>query len=62
MSFIKKKFICKRKSGTATKGQLVTKIKKHNQFYFGTLVFYQDFFQNTGFKESNNMSVKKISE
>ena len=38
MSFIKKNFICKEKSGTVTKVKLVTKIKKHNQLYFGTLV------------------------
>ena len=38
MSFIKKNFICKEKSRTATKVKLVTKIKKHNQLYFGTLV------------------------
>ena len=37
MSFIKKSFICKEKAGTVTKVNLVTKIKKHNQFYFGTL-------------------------
>ena len=36
--FIKKNFICKEKSGTLTKVKLVTKIKKHNQLYFGTLV------------------------
>ena len=38
MLFIKKNFICKEKSRTATKVKLVTKIKKHNQLYFGTLV------------------------
>ena len=38
MSFIKKSFICKEKAGTVTKVKLVTKIKKHNQLYFGTLV------------------------
>ena len=38
MSFIKKNFICKEKSGTVTKVRLVLKIKKDNQFYFGTLV------------------------
>ena len=38
MSFIKKNFICKEKSGTVTKVRLVSKIKKDNQFYFGTLV------------------------
>ena len=27
-----------KKSGTVTKGKLVTKIKKRNQLYFGTLV------------------------
>ena len=30
--------ICKEKAGTVTKVKLVTKIKKHNQLYFGTLV------------------------
>ena len=30
--------ICKVKAGTVTKVKLVTKIKKHNQLYFGTLV------------------------
>ena len=38
MSFIKKNFICKEKSGTVTKVKLVPKVKKDNQFYFGTLV------------------------
>ena len=38
MSFIKKCFICKEKSGTVTKVKLVTKIKWHNHHYFGTLV------------------------
>ena len=38
MSFIKKNFIWKEKSGTVTKVKLVMKIKKDNQFYFGTLV------------------------
>ena len=37
MSFIKKNFICKEKYGADTKVKLVTKIKKHNQLYFGTL-------------------------
>ena len=39
MSFIKKNFVCKEKFGTVAKvkGKLVTKIKKHNQLYFGTL-------------------------
>ena len=36
--FIKKNFICKENSGTVTKVKLVTKIKKLNQLYFGTLV------------------------
>ena len=35
---IKKNFICKEKSGTVTKVKVVTKIKKLNQLYFGTLV------------------------
>ena len=30
--------ICKEKPGTVNKIKLVTKIKKHNQLYFGTLV------------------------
>ena len=34
----KEKFHLQRKSGTVTKVKLVTKIKKHNQLYFGTLV------------------------
>ena len=38
MSFIKKNLIWKKKCGTVTKVRLVTKIKKHNQLYFGTLV------------------------
>ena len=38
MSFIKKNFIGKEKAGTVTKVKLVTKIKEHNQLYFGTLV------------------------
>ena len=38
MSFIKNNFIWKEKSGTVTKVKLVMKIKKDNQFYFGTLV------------------------
>ena len=38
ISFIKKNFICKEKSETVIKVKLVTKIKKHNQLYFGTLV------------------------
>ena len=37
-SFIKKNFICKEKSGTATKIKVVTKIIKHNQPHIGTLV------------------------
>ena len=38
MSFIKKNFIWEETSGTVTKVKLVMKIKKDNQFYFGTLV------------------------
>ena len=34
----KKNLRCNEKSGTVTKVILVTKIKKHNQLYFGTLV------------------------
>ena len=47
MSLIKNNFIWKEKSGTVTKVKLVMKIKKDNQFYFGTLVlasycYYRD--------------------
>ena len=70
MLFIKKNFICKEKSRTVTKVKLVMKIKKHNQLYFGTLVIASycycgdkvqntDFFQDTGFKESSNMTLKR---
>ena len=38
MLFIKKNFISKEKSGTVAKVKLVTKIKKHNQLYFRTLL------------------------
>ena len=38
MSFIKRNFICKEKSGAVKKAKLATKIKKHNQLYFGTVV------------------------
>ena len=38
MSFKKKSFIRKEKSTTVAKVKLVTKIKKDNQLYFGTLV------------------------
>ena len=38
MSFIKESFICKEKAVAVTKVKLVTKVKKHNQLYFGTLV------------------------
>ena len=69
MSFIKKKFISKEKSGTATKIKL-RKFKKSNSFYFQTLVLASycyfgdnaqntDFFRSTGFKESNDMVVTK---
>ena len=60
--------ICKEKAGIVTEVKLVTKIKKHNQLYFGTLVsllycrynaWFADFFQNSVFKESNNMALKK---
>ena len=33
-----KNLICNKKSRTVTKAKLVTKIKKHNQLYLGTLV------------------------
>ena len=36
--YIKKSLICKEKAGTVTKVKLVTKVKKYNQLYFGTLV------------------------
>ena len=39
MSFIKKNFISKEKSGTVAKVKLITKIKKQSQLYSGTLVF-----------------------
>ena len=72
MLFTKENVHCKEKCGTSTKIKL-RKVKKHNQLYFGTLVlasysycgdnaYNMDFFQNTGFKESNNMAVKRISE
>ena len=38
MPFIKKNFICQEKPGTVTKVKLITKIKKHNQLYFGALI------------------------
>ena len=44
MSLIKKNFFYKEKSGTVTKVKLVTKIKKHNQLYFGTLLLVSYFF------------------
>ena len=43
MSLIKKNFVYK-ESGTVTKVKLVTKIKKHNQLYFGTLLLASYFF------------------
>ena len=68
-------FIFKEKSGTGTKLELVQKkcnqtFKKHNQLCFGALVLAlsrycgdnaqnTDFYQNTSFKEINNMAVKK---
>ena len=68
MSFIKKNFICKEKSGTDTKLKLATKNKAHSQIYYGNLVLASycysadnvwntDFFQNTGFKESRTMAL-----
>ena len=73
MSFIKKNFISKEKSGTVAKVKLITKIKKKSQLYSGTLVFASycycgdntqntDFFQNTGFKDCSNIALKKVSE
>ena len=38
MSFIQKNIISKEKVGTVTRVKLVTKIKKHDQLHFGTLV------------------------
>ena len=38
MSFIKRNFIFKEKSGAVKKAKLATKIKKHNHLYFGTVV------------------------
>ena len=38
MLFIKINLICKEKSRTVIRTKLVTKIKKNNQIYFGTLV------------------------
>ena len=55
MLFIKKNnFICKEKSRTVKRVKLVTKIKKHKQLYFGTLVlalccYCGDNAQNTDF-------------
>ena len=62
-------FKYKNHAGTAAKVKvkLFTKIKKHKQLYFGTLVpasYYQcgdnaknmDFFQNTRFKENDSIS------
>ena len=37
MAITKINFICKEKSGTITKIELITQIKKYNQLYFGTL-------------------------
>ena len=38
VTYKKKKFICEEKPETVIKVKLVTKIKKHNQLYFGTLI------------------------
>ena len=65
MPFIKKNLICKEKPDPDTKVKLITKIKKHNQLYFGALILLlsnTDFFQNIGFKERSNMALKKIEE
>ena len=35
---LKKYFICKKIYGAVVKAKLVTKIEKHNQIYFGTLI------------------------
>ena len=35
---LKKYFICKKIYGAVAKAKLVTKIEKHNQIYFGTLI------------------------
>ena len=61
-AFYKKSFICKEKAGTVTKvklQKLLTKIKKHNQLYFGICYCYC---RNTGFRKISNMALKKISE
>ena len=72
MSFIKRNFVCKEKSGAVKKAKLVTKIKKHNQLYFGTVVLAScviveithkartSFKARTGFKESSKMALKKV--
>ena len=44
MLFTNNNFIYKEKSGTSTKVKLVTRIKKHNQPYFGTLVLASYFY------------------
>ena len=70
ISFVKKNFICKDKSGTNTKVKLCS--YENQELYFGTLVLASycycqdnarntDFFQNTGFKESSNIALEKIS-
>ena len=41
MSLIKKSFICKEKAGTVTKVKLVTKIRKHIQFYFENTISFK---------------------
>ena len=56
---------------SVTKVKLVTKFKRHNQLYFGTLVltlccycgyntWNMNFFQITVCKESNSMAIKNI--
>ena len=60
MSFIKKNFISKKKSGTVTRVKLVTKIKKHNQPYFGTLILQFVIFKplSNCFEETIGLDVK----
>ena len=45
-------------ASAATKLKLVTKMKKHNQLYFGTLVLSSYFYCG----DSSNMALKNISE
>ena len=62
-----------KKNRVTQSSKLVTKIKKHSQLYFGTLVLTSycccgdkaentDFSQYPGFKESSNMSLQRVSK